>query len=171
MALPSYATPVQRTYYYTYLSYLVIYLLSCSLSYYYPPRPSQHLRLRTRPDHDSGRQIVDDHAETAFPCGARECKVVRVRKRAFRLKHFVCGVEGDEAGEHRHDVGVSDSGIYKIRVESRENNELGAYFILQVKTKETRNCINNLVVKDVFWVSEVIFGFSTFWTNHTTFLL
>ena len=45
-----------------------------------------------------------------------------------------------------YEIGVTEIGVYKIRVESRENNELGAYFIIQVRTKETRDCINKLVV-------------------------
>ena len=45
-----------------------------------------------------------------------------------------------------YEVTLSTAGIYKIRVESRENSELGAYFIIEVSTKGTRNCINNLVV-------------------------
>ena len=39
---------------------------------------------------------------------------------------------------------LSDRGLYKVRVESRENDELGAYFI--ISSDETSSCLSDIVI-------------------------
>ena len=48
---------------------------------------------------------------------------------------------------------LEQSGIYKIRVESRENDELGAYFI--IPAEETVTCMSEVVVNATYeWTED-----------------
>ena len=63
-------------------------------------------------------------------------------------------VESLPCSANRYEMKQSNPGLYRVRVESRENGELGAYFLVEIGDDSSRICVDTLVGNSSYvWAS------------------